>query len=135
MSTAEQMLETYPGSVPAEAGLLAETIAAAFDCAQACSACADACLAEDTVTELRRCIGLDLDCADVCAATGQVLSRQTGYDANLTRAVLQACAQACRSCGDECARHAQRGMAHCSVCADACRRCEDACNRLLAGLG
>jgi Domain of Unknown Function (DUF326) len=42
------------------------------------------------VTELRTCIRTDLDCADVCEATGRVLSRHTGYDANHTRASCRA---------------------------------------------
>src|SRR3712207_6972397 len=54
---------------------------------------------EEMVAELRTCIRTNLDCADVCDTTGRVLSRHTGYDANLTRAVLQACAAACKACG------------------------------------
>jgi hypothetical protein len=63
----------------------------------------------------------------------RVLSRQTEYDANLTRPQLQACVAACKSCGDECERHAQMHE-HCRVCAEACRRCEQACNQLLAAM-
>ena len=82
------------------------------------------------MADLRRCIRLDLDCADVCEVTGRVLSRQTEYDAELTRAVLEACASACRRCGAECESHA--GMhEHCRICAEACRRCEEACEALL----
>ena len=65
------------------------------------------------------------------AATTRVLSRQTEYDANITRALLQACVAACRACGDECERHGEHGMEHCVVCADQCRRCEGACQALL----
>lgn len=80
------------------------------------------------------CVRLNLDCADICETTGRVLSRQTGRDVNLVRAVVQACVTACKVCGDECERHA--GMhEHCRVCADACRRCEKACQDLLAALG
>jgi hypothetical protein len=43
------------------------------------------------VAELTKCIRTNLDCADLCAATSAVLSRHTGYDANLSRAVLEAC--------------------------------------------
>jgi hypothetical protein len=86
------------------------------------------------VAELRRCIRSDLDCADVCEATGRVLSRHTGYDANLTRAVLETCATACRTCGDECEQHAAMHE-HCRICAEVCRRCEHACRDLLASLG
>jgi hypothetical protein len=39
--------------------------------------------------------------ADVYTATLRVVSRQTEYDANVTRPVLEACVAACRSCGDE----------------------------------
>jgi hypothetical protein len=63
----------------------------------------------------------------------RVLSRQTEYDANLTRPQLQACVAACKSCADECERHAEMHE-HCRVCAEACRRCEQACNELLAAV-
>ena len=129
------MLDAYPkdlGNVDRET--LAECIDACFECAQTCTACADACLSEDMVADLAKCIRTDLDCADICATTGNVLSRHTGYDVALTRAVLQACATACRSCGDECVRHADM-HAHCRICAEACRRCEQACDALLSVLG
>jgi len=133
-TTATQMLQAYPkdlGGIDREK--LRACIEACFECAQACTACADACLSEDMVADLVTCIRTDLDCADQCAATGSILSRHTGYDANLTRAVLQACATACKTCGDECAAHAEMHQ-HCRVCADACRRCEQACQDLIAAL-
>jgi hypothetical protein len=40
---------------------------------------------------------MDLDCGGVRAATGWVFSRPTGYDADLTRAVVEACVIACRA--------------------------------------
>ncbi|WP_406723538.1 four-helix bundle copper-binding protein [Streptomyces sp. GD-15H] len=129
------MLRTYPadlGGVNREA--LERCIAACFDCAQACTACADACLSEDMIAELRKCIRTDLDCSDICEVTGKILSRHTGYDANITRAQLQACAMVCKSCAEECERHADMHE-HCRICAEACRRCEQACNELLATLG
>jgi hypothetical protein len=135
MTQTAAMIENYPadlGGIDREA--LAETIDACFSCAQACTACADACLSEpdDHLPMLRRCIRTDLDCADICQTTGRVLSRHTGYDANITRALLTACIQACRSCAGECEGHE---MAHCVACAAECRRCERACSALLAGLG
>src|SRR5512144_637423 len=102
MTTASDMIKTYPAEINFDRGLLARCIDACIACAAACTACADACLSEEKVDELRKCIRSALDCADVCDSTGRVVSRHTGYDANLTRAVLQACAQACKSCGDEC---------------------------------
>jgi hypothetical protein len=116
MSYARQLLDTYPRDFNLDA--LPATIDALSDCAQACTACADDCLSEPQVAELVKCIRLCLDCADSCTATLRVLSRQTEYDANLTRPQLQGCVAACNSCGGECGRHA--GMhAHCRVCAEA----------------
>ena len=129
--TTMPMLEAYPASINLDRAKLAATIDALIACAQACTACADACLSEKMVDELTKCIRTDLDCADICTTTARVLSRHTGYDANISRALLEACAVACRSCGDECAAHA--GMhEHCRICAEACRACEQACRELLA---
>jgi hypothetical protein len=133
MSYARQMLDTYPRDFHVDAGVLASTIDTLNDCAQACAACADDCLSEQMVAELVKCVRLNLDCADVCAATARVVSRQTEYDVNVTRPLVEACVVACRSCGDECERHA--GMhEHCRVCAEACRRCEQACQELLSAM-
>ncbi|RPF28289.1 four-helix bundle copper-binding protein [Georgenia muralis] len=128
------MMKTYPAEINLDRDLLARTVDALVECSQACTACADACLSEDMVAELRKCIRTNLDCADICTTTARVLSRHTGYDANITRAQLQACAQACRSCEDECNLHADMHE-HCKVCAESCRRCEQACTELLAAVG
>ncbi len=135
MSYAARMLETYPRDFNVDQDVLARCIEACYDCAQACTACADDCLSEDNVGELVKCIRMNLDCADICETAGRVVSRQTEYDANVTRAILQACAQACKSCGDECEQHGEHGMKHCAICAEACRRCEQACQELLAAIG
>jgi len=135
MTVAADMLSTHPkdfGGIDRDA--LVACIEACLECSQACTACADACLGEDMVAELTTCIRTNLDCADVCATTGRVFSRRTGYDADLTRAVLEACAAACRACGDECGSHAEMHE-HCRICAEACRRCEQACRTLLSSLG
>jgi Domain of Unknown Function (DUF326) len=109
---------------------------ACFDCAQSCSACADACLGEDAVSHLRRCITMCLNCSDVCATTGRIVSRQTDFEPAMARAALQACAEACRLCAEECEHHAREmSMEHCRVCAEACRRCERACNEALSAVG
>ena len=132
MSYARQLLDTYPRTFNVDAGMLAATIDALSDCAQACTACADADLGEPDLAELVRCIRLCLDCADVCTATVRVISRQTESDAGVTRPLLEACAATCKSCGDECERHAHHE--HCRVCAEACRRCEQACRELLTAI-
>jgi hypothetical protein len=128
------MLNAHPGGTGnVDREKLAECIGACFECAQACTACADACLSEDMVADLAVCIRTDLDCADICVATGNILSRQTGRNTTLTRTLLEACRVACGVCAEECERHA--GMhEHCRICAEACRRGETACAELLATL-
>lgn len=133
MSNAAAMIDSYPGTMNLDKALLARAIDEALTCSQTCSACADACLSEDMIAELGKCVRTDLDCADLCATTARVLSRHTGYDANITRDQLQACITACKSCGDECEQHG--GMhEHCRICAEACRACERACRDLLASI-
>jgi uncharacterized protein DUF326 len=133
MSYARQLLDTYPGTVGVDAGVLASAIGALSDCAQACIADVDADLSEQNLTEMVTCIRLCLDCADVCTATIGVTSRQASYDASVTRPLLEACVAICKNCGDECERHAQMHE-HCRVCGQACRVCEQACRQLLATL-
>jgi hypothetical protein len=130
MNHVQQMLSTHPRPQQVDMAALTECIQACYDCAQTCTACADACLGEDTVQQLVRCIRLNLDCFDACVTTGNQLSRQTEPEWSLLRKQLEACAEACRVCAEECGRHAQHHE-HCRVCADSCRRCEEACNRLL----
>lgn len=129
-----EMLKTSPGKPIFANDALIQCIEACFDCAQSCDACADACLGEQQIDMLRRCIRLNQDCADVCIATGRMLSRQQHADVSLVRAQLDACLLACQSCGDECAKHAQRHE-HCRVCAEACRTCARACQIAIAALG
>jgi hypothetical protein len=126
-----KMLETHPQATANEA--LARCIEQCFACALSCTSCADACLAEEQVQELVRCIRLNLDCADVCDATGRVLTRQTSTELRLARSMLDACVQACRICAEECERHAPHHE-HCRVC-EACRRCEQACEELRSSFG
>ncbi len=96
------------------------------DCALVCVGCADACLAENSVENLRRCIRLSLDCADACAATASIATRRAGSNHEVIHSMLRACATACRLCADECARHGSE-HGHCAICADSCRRCQQAC--------
>jgi len=133
MSYARQMLDTYPRTVTVDSDLLATTIDALSDCAQACVADTDADLSEQNLAEMVRCIRLRLHCTDVCTATVGVISRLAGYDPGITRPLLEACAAICKSCGDECERHASH-YAHCRVCEQACHRCERACPDLLSAL-
>ena len=134
MTHAQTMLETHPSSGGTmHIDTLAEVLHHLEECAQTCSLCADACLAEEMVAELRRCIRLNLDCADLCRTTAAVLGRQVEPDSATMRALLEACRTACAACGKECGSHADM-HAHCRVCAEACQRCEQACAQALQQL-
>lgn len=125
----QQILSQHPNPA-GNLDALVTCINACFECEQCCVSCADACLAEEQVGMLRRCIRLNLDCADVCGATGRILSRQTEPDLGLVRSQLEACRTACQVCAEECDRHAEKHE-HCRTCADCCRRCAEACEQLL----
>lgn len=110
------MLGAHPATAKADTRALANAIDLLLECAAACTACADACLAEPGVEMLRQCIRLNLDCADLCTATARVLSRGAQAD---NSSLIQACTRATRNCQDECARHAEMHE-HCRICAQAC---------------
>ena len=136
-TTVSDMLRTYPADLGAvDRSALTRCVEECLTCSQTCTACADACLSEpdEALPRLRRCVRATTDCADVCDTTARVLSRHTGHDADVTRAVLEACALVCRSCADVCRTHADRHE-HCRVCAAVCHSCEQACHDLLHSLG
>jgi len=132
MSHARQMLDSHPRTVNVDRSVLAAAIDAISDCAQACTADTDADLSEQNLAEMVRCIRLCLDCTDICTATGGIISRPAEDDPAATRPLLEACVAICKTCGDECERHAH--YEHCRVCEQACRRCERACRELLDAL-
>lgn len=109
----------------------ARCIEACFECASICTSCADACLGEQEPSHLTACIRLNPDCADICDATGRVITRQTNPSPPVLQAQLQACVEVCRRCAEECERHAAHGMERCRICAEACRHWEQACDELL----
>jgi hypothetical protein len=122
----QQMISSHPGAKGRTHDAMVHCIEECLDCAQACTACADACLAEEMVASLTQCIRLNLDCADLCDVTAAVATRRTGSNEGIIKRMLEVCAEACRICGEECARHASKHE-HCRICADACKRCEGSC--------
>lgn len=95
-------------------------------CSAICNSCADACLAE--AMDMSQCIRLCLDCSDVCQTTSRIATRRTGHDRNLIRSMLAVCIEACRNCGEECAKH---DHAHCRRCARMCEECVEDCSAAL----
>lgn len=133
MTAIDQMLRTHPQKPTHHFDEVSAVISAVFECEQVCIACADACLGEERLAELRECIRLNLDCADICGATGRLVARQARPEPDLWRSVLEACAQTCRSCAAECAKHEKRHE-HCRICREACERAERACNQALQAM-
>ena len=96
------------------------------NCVAACNHCATACLEEEDVKMLTRCIKLDLDCADICLLVAGYLARGSGHAEHL----LKECVEICQACAEECERHAAHGMEHCRACAEACRKCAEECMQM-----
>jgi hypothetical protein len=130
MTDTREMLDASPPGVPLGVAEVGAAIDACLNCVQACTSCADSDLVEENVDELRTCIALDQNCADVCFVTSRVLSRPAHSDHFFVHRLLQACVRACTVCAEECARHAEHHR-HCAICAKACRACVQACNALL----
>lgn len=98
-----------------------ELIRSLINCALACEACQSACLQENDVTMMTRCIELDRDCADICMLGSRFLQR----DAEIAPQYIALCEEICRLCADECRKHEAE---HCRACAEACDRCAQACH-------
>lgn len=128
-----EMLKSHPMQGHMDLQELVKCIEDCYSCAQTCVTCADACLSEDNVDMLRRCIQLNLICADQCAVTGKLMSRPGEQQMAILSAQMEACAEACRVCGEECQKHAEKHE-HCRVCAAECQRCEQTCQRMLQSL-
>lgn len=94
-------------------------------CINHCNHCADACLGEENVKMMVKCIRLDRVCAETCAAANQILS--TSYKD--VQGLLDFCIKVCNECADECEKHEHQ---HCKDCARACRECADACRQYAA---
>lgn len=95
-------------------------------CAMDCHHCSTACLEEDDVSMLTKCIKLDLDCSAICQLTAAFIARGS-QNANK---LLQICAELCDACAEECEKH--QHMEHCKRCAESCRECAKACRSAMA---
>jgi hypothetical protein len=127
----EPMLRSHPHADQLHSKDYGDALAALAICAETCTACADACLAENGHIEtLQPCITVNLQCADICTVTARILVRQTKSPSDLVHAQLHACVIACQICADECAEHATMHE-HCRICSEVCRVCQERCNFLL----
>lgn len=91
----------------------------------ACEACAAACKSEGNSAMMKRCIALNLDCAEFCRLAVKFMER----DSEFVTLVCEDCAAVCRECSDECAKHK---AAHCQQCAKACEACTTECLQMIS---
>ena len=96
-------------------------IATLNNCIAECNYCTTACLDEQDVEMLAKCIKLDIDCAAICTLTASLIARGSEHGSHL----LKECAEVCNACAEECEKHAH--MEHCKQCAEVCRKCAAAC--------
>ncbi len=119
MSQSLKTLKAHPKENSIDYKQLHKTIQYLNDCHTGCISCADACISLDRIRELRHCIRLCEDTADILKATASILSRQTDPDWETIRSQIHACTTAARNCGNECEEHSEKYQ-FCLSCAEIC---------------
>jgi hypothetical protein len=131
MTKGSDRVQTYPaelGTIDRDA--LMRCIEDLERCTKDCGACGDIC-ASNAPDQYP---GLCVELPEVCTTTKRVLTGEAGRYADVSRAMLEACAAMCRVTGDDCESYATE-REHCRRCAAASRRCEQSCRELAASLG
>ncbi len=100
-----------------------ELISMLNECAAECNHCTSACLEEQDVKMLAKCIKLEIDCAEICRLATSFLARGSEHAEH----ILKECAEICEACAKECESHSH--MEHCKKCAEVCRKCAEACQQ------
>ncbi|MEO7531605.1 MAG: four-helix bundle copper-binding protein [Sediminibacterium sp.] len=95
------------------------------DCATECNHCISACLEEQDVASLARCIKLNIDCAELCTLIAGFVARDSAHAMHL----MKECAEICNACAEECEKFADR-YDHCKKCAEVCRTCAEECSAM-----
>jgi hypothetical protein len=131
-NTIAEMVSASSRLVDLDTKTLADAISACLECAAICTMCADACAAEPNVAELRRCIRLNADCADISSAVARLLGRTGDPHMGALRAAVEACEEICVGCATECQKHTEHE--HCQRCAEACSHCARTCQAVLSVL-
>lgn len=90
------------------------------ECQAMCKYCFNACLEEEDIRMMARCIKLNVECSEICGIT----ISSVAMDGDFNRELLTVCAEACEKCSAECRKH---DKLHCMECAKACEDCARAC--------
>lgn len=130
MTTVATMLDDHPRRAAVDTQLHGDTIEVLTEVARTARQCADACLHERGA-DLRHCIALDMDVAELANATAGMLIRFADPPALV--AALEACRATLRACAEACRSHGAH-MRHCAVCAEACERAEEQCVQMAAAV-
>jgi hypothetical protein len=103
---------------------------ACSDCQRACDSCATHCahLLTEGKTEHLKSLANCQDCATVCAAAAQIVSRSGPHSA----LICESCAKSCEQCAKAC--EAFPADKHMKACAEECRKCEKACKAMVKHL-
>ena len=91
---------------------------------EACQKSATACLFENDVQNMRKCILLSRECSAMCLATARIMSVGVARFEMLFRA----CEEMCVVCAKENGLHAN--LWQCKQAAEACRNCAELCRKL-----
>lgn len=93
-------------------------------CEEALHACQECAAADIREGGGAQCALINLDCADICAATLKALARGSDHHGDF----CALCAHLCRVCAQACASHADK-HSHCARCKQACEACAAACDK------
>lgn len=93
-----------------------------INCAIVSESCETACLNEDNITLLARCIELTRDCADICMLGARIVQRESEIEEEYRKLIVSMCLM----CAEECRKHAHE---HCRICAEECEACAQACEK------
>ena len=96
-----------------------------FKSAALCNRCSSACLQEEDVKMMAKCIQLDMECAAICYLSAQLMS----LGSERAKDICIICADICNECSIECGKHESE---HCKQCSIAGRNCSDECLKMAA---
>jgi hypothetical protein len=102
-------------------------VKALTDCMRECESCSHHCakMVADGHKHHMKTLRTCQDCAEFCAATARIVSR----DGPMVSIMGEACTKACNVCGKACEEHASDETMR--RCARACRDCERACRDMV----
>jgi hypothetical protein len=124
---AQQLPQIQPGAHAEHSEMLQMCAKACADCQLSCDSCSTHCarMLNDGQKEHLASLMTCQDCADVCSAASQIVSRGGPF----SNVICSACADACGRCAKECEKFPNDK--HMKTCAEECRKCEKSCQGMV----